>query len=76
MRDRNAAAKLLQELLPCPVYMDGFDNEATRLYSAFPDKLVIVLDGRVEFISKIGGALSFDVPSMTESLDVLLKNRE
>lgn len=35
-RARNEAGKLMRELAPCPVYMDGFDNEATRLYSAFP----------------------------------------
>lgn len=40
--------------LSCPLMVDNMDDEAARLYGSMPERLFIVLDGKVLFRSEWG----------------------
>lgn len=54
--DRLAAAgELLQlEQLPGPLLVDNMKDEASRYYGSFPDRLYIVLDGKIVYQGGVG----------------------
>ena len=50
MEDRLQAAKKLASLKPlAPILVDFLEDEALLSYAAFPERLFIVLDGRVAY---------------------------
>eukprot|EP00092_Neocalanus_flemingeri_P035466 GFUD01038593.1.p2 GENE.GFUD01038593.1~~GFUD01038593.1.p2 ORF type:complete len:128 (+),score=48.33 GFUD01038593.1:480-863(+) len=50
-----AAGELLNlETLPGPLLVDNMDNEASVSYGSFPDRLYIVLGGRVVYQGGVG----------------------
>jgi len=50
-----AAGELLNlETLPGPLLVDNMENEASLAYGSFPDRLYIVLDGRVVYQGGVG----------------------
>ena len=42
------------ETLPGPFLVDNMKNEASRSYGSFPDRLYIVLDGKVVYQGGLG----------------------
>ena len=55
LEERIAAAKNLLEMgLSCPLLVDSMDNEVTRAFDAFPERLYAILDGRVAFVGGPG----------------------
>lgn len=56
LQDRRAAAAELLHLedLPGPLLIDNMQDQASRYYGSFPDRLYIVLDGRVVFQGGVG----------------------
>ena len=50
MEDRLQAAQILASLDPlAPIVVDTLENKALLSYATFPDRLYIVLDGRVAY---------------------------
>ena len=50
LNNPNIEDELLQlETLPGPLLVDNMQNEASRTYGSFPDRLYIVLDGIVVY---------------------------
>ena len=51
VEERLLAAKILAEdvELPCPLYIDLLMNQAMTLYGAHPERLYIILNGRVVY---------------------------
>lgn len=50
MLDINFIDELLQlETLPGPLLVDNMDNEASKSYGSFPDRLYIVLNGKIVY---------------------------
>jgi len=50
-----AAGELLKlENLPGPLLVDNMKNEASVAYGSFPDRLYVVLDGRVVYQGGVG----------------------
>jgi thyroxine 5-deiodinase len=64
LTDRVAAASILEQRLVeltadgnaprVPIYVDGMDNAVSLAFGALPERLAIVVDGRVEFIGGRG----------------------
>ena len=56
MEDRLQAAQMLVPLVDSltPIAVDTLEDEALVSYAAFPDRLYIVLDGRVTYEGQIG----------------------
>lgn len=54
VEERNSAAKLLRDFLPCPILIDSMRDEANILYGGIPDRIVVILDGHIEFIGAKG----------------------
>jgi type I thyroxine 5'-deiodinase len=55
IKDRLEAAKMLQSLgLPSPLVVDSMANDAMVAYSAIPERLFIVLDGKVVYEGERG----------------------
>ena len=50
LNNPNTEDELLQlETLPGPLLVDNMQNEASKTYGSFPDRLYIVLDGIVVY---------------------------
>lgn len=50
MLDINFIDELQQlETLPGPLLVDNMDNEASKSYGSFPDRLYIVLNGKIVY---------------------------
>ena len=50
MLDINFIDELLHlETLPGPLLVDNMDNEASKSYGSFPDRLYIVLNGKIVY---------------------------
>lgn len=74
IKERLQAARQLKDLDPhCPILVDKMKGEADRLYGAFPEKLVIVLDGIVVYESKIG-PWGYDPAEVSEWLKTYFKS--
>ena len=75
--ERVAAAQILRRELDklraeeIPVYVDNMDNEASRMFGALPERLAIVLDGKVEFIGGRGPE-DYSIPQASEALAAIL----
>ena len=59
MQDRIAAAETMVEeaeiaKFPCPIVIDKMDNAANHAYGALPERLFIVMDGRVLYVGGEG----------------------
>jgi len=51
----DAAGELLQlEDLPGPLLVDNMEDEASKSYGSFPDRLYVILDGVVVFQGGVG----------------------
>lgn len=50
-QERCAAAKHLKKVSRCssPVVVDTMDNEATRAYGAYPERLFIIQEGKIVY---------------------------
>ena len=83
--DRLAAARLLRAALdgvarvdgaglppPIPLYADLPENGASIAFGALPERLAILLDGRVAFIGGPGPG-DYSVPAAERALEALLK---
>lgn len=72
LENRNEAAQILKDMFPdCPIYLDGFENEAEKLYSAFPDKMVIIYDDHIQYIGG-QGPFGFKITELVDHLEKLL----
>jgi len=65
MEARIDAAKVLLEeagaaLADCPILVDPMDDRAGSAYCAFPERLYIILDGKVVHVGGLG-PLSYDL---------------
>lgn len=50
LKDRCQAAEILKSSqCPAPVMVDTMENEATKAYAAFPERLFIVQQGKVVY---------------------------
>jgi len=56
LEERLKAANELQQLetLPGPLLVDNMDNEASKSYGSFPDRLYIVLNGKIVYQGGVG----------------------
>ena len=55
MQDRINAAEILQSSIPeVQVYADSFNNPAARAYGAHPERLYVLLDGKVAYQGGMG----------------------
>lgn len=54
LEDRLAAAERFGESVACDVFVDGMDNAVELAYEARPEKICVVQDGVVVFLSGIG----------------------
>jgi hypothetical protein len=58
LEERMSAAEVLSDTNPaCPIWVDGLDDEACRLYGASPERLYIILDDVIVYAGQ--WALSF-----------------
>jgi len=65
-----AANQLLQlETLPGPLLVDNMENEASKSYGSFPDRLYIVLNGKIVYQGGVGphGYNTADIESWLSS---------
>jgi len=72
MEARVEAAKNLKEdagakLEGCSILVDPMDNRANMAYAAFPERLYVVLDGKIVFVGGTGPA-NYDVRAVDEFL--------
>eukprot|EP00040_Diaphanoeca_grandis_P006419 m.37389 g.37389 ORF g.37389 m.37389 type:complete len:94 (-) comp17649_c0_seq3:59-340(-) len=74
LEERMVAADRLEKVmgelnlgLKPPIYVDTMDNTASLSFGALPERLVIILDGRIEFI----GGKGPEEYSLDEALVVL-----
>ena len=59
LNNPNTEDELLQlETLPGPLLVDNMQNEASKTYGSFPDRLYIVLDGIVVYQVRRGTVLA------------------
>jgi len=70
LEDRLSAANelLTLETLPGPLLVDNMDNEASRAFGSFPDRLYILLEGKVVYMGGVGphGYNTFEVEEWLE----------
>ncbi len=72
LEDRITAAKMLKEKnLPCPLVVDTMTDEASKLYGALPERLFIILNGRVVYEGR-QGPFGYNAEEMCEKLQSLL----
>ena len=62
------------ETLPGPYLVDNMRNEASKAYGSFPDRLYIVLDGRVVYQGGLG-PIDYDTYEMEQWLDDYFSNK-
>merc|ERR1719219_1689478 len=55
-----------------PVYIDLIDNKANMTFGAIPERLVILLDDKIEYIGGTG-PFNYSIPDMTKHLEKVLK---
>lgn len=71
LEDRlTAAGELLKlENLPGPLVVDNMEDQASRWYGSFPDRLVIILDGELVYQGGVGphGYRPLEVESWLET---------
>lgn len=65
LEERLSAANELMKLetLPGPLLVDNMSNESSRAFGSFPDRLYIVLDGKIVYMGGVGphGYNTFEV---------------
>ena len=80
LSERRAAASILLDVLrkehgigadALPLCVDLMDNRASFTFGALPERLVVLREGRVEWIGGKGPE-EYSVAEMTEALDALL----
>lgn len=51
LEDRLAAAEMLKKSSRCsvPIMVDAFENEASKAYGAWPERLFIIQDGKIVY---------------------------
>jgi len=59
LADRLSAAQTLREeagdnLKGCPILVDQMDDQACRAYAALPERLYVMLDGRIVYQGGMG----------------------
>ncbi|CAH1244121.1 DIO1 [Branchiostoma lanceolatum] len=57
VQERLAAARILQQHddhVPCTIVADTMDNAVARTYACYPDRLFVILDGRVTYRGGLG----------------------
>ncbi|XP_077971140.1 type I iodothyronine deiodinase-like [Styela clava] len=75
LHDRQSAAEILKDYLSCPLVLDGIENEATKQYGTIPDRMAIIYNGCLEYISA-KGPFGFKVEEMIIALNHLLQRNE
>nr|XP_039273251.1 uncharacterized protein LOC120347387 [Styela clava] len=75
LHDRQSAAEILKDYFSCPLVLDGIENEATKHYGTDPDRMAIIYNGCLEYISA-KGPFGFKVEEMLIALNHILQRSE
>ena len=77
LTERCEAAQTVMKLQPVniPIVVDNMEDEAAGVYAALPEKLVIILDGKIVFMSG-RGPFGYKLPKVEEYLNNFVQNKK